>query len=190
MNIFPKEATKNIKTIGIVIIILLVLASIYRNQNIIDIIINTLIWWSILWVVIKIFNSKKEISNNEKELVKLRPNSFIKKEGIFSVTDFFTEATLNSIRAKHKYEGKKIKIQGLIRDIYEDGNFFIGYALHVVLSELDETGEEFDKFTAKFSLGKRKSISSLNIGDHIIISGSIQDFEKGKVNMYSSSIEK
>ena len=113
------------------------------------------------------------------------------KEGIFSVNDFFEEAELNSVRAKQQYVGKPLKVQGLVRDIYQGGNFIVGEAFYVVISELNETGEEFDEFRAKFSLLRKniKLISSLNIGDHVVISGTVQGFEKGKTNIYFSTIE-
>lgn len=53
---------------------------------------------------------------------------------------------------------------------------------------MSNTEEDFNRYIAKFSLDRRKSISSLNIGDHIVISGFIQGFENEKINMYSSYI--
>ena len=192
MNIFPEKTNKVLKNIAYVIITISVMYSI--SNGIIHALLNGLIWWFVFWVLAK-FLQKSENKNNEisdikpeKKLIKLKPNDFIKKEGILSVNDFFEEAKLNLVRAKQKFIRKPLKIQGIVRDIYEDGNFVTGYAIYIVLSDISDTGEDFNRYIAKFSLDRRKSISSLNIGDHIVISGFIQGFENEKINMHSSYI--
>lgn len=195
MNVFPENSNKTLRTVGYIVIVLAILVSIPRG--ILDAVVNGLFWWFVFWLIAKFTQNKKtsrpitNANKTKKKALEITLNKAIEKEGIFTINDFFKEYELNSVRAKQQYVGKPLKIQGLVRDIYQSGNLIVGEAFYVVLSELNETGEEFDGFKAKFSLLKKniKPISSLNIGDHIVISGTVQGFEKGKTNMYFSSIE-
>ena len=198
MNIFPRSTNEWVKKTGYFLIIFVVIYNIINGdtlfRGLIDALFNGLFWW-IIFLAIATFTKKSNTKNEgfsngetKKKFSKLEPNTFLKREGILSVNDFFKEANLNTIRAEKKHIGKSFMVQGLVRDIYEDSNFFVGNSLYIVLSDLNELDEEFDKYIAKFSMEDKESVSELNIGDHIVISGSGNGFKKGEVNMYYSKI--